>query len=262
VLAGTRRVTSHDELLTATGGDPFVRYEIPDDLPEPAFVNGSSALMVRRAHSGRSGMAAVGDADGIGRILAYLTGEPALAGVSAITVPRTSLDALAPQLPLTGEGGDWDWMWIDVPANRLPTDERIVNLDDSADAAELTALNVRGNPSAESEPGSGRTELWLGARDDSGAIVAAGALHRNAAGAGHLTGIVVDPDHRGTGLGAAVTVALTRAAIEGPGRISGICTLGMYATNDVARRLYQRLGYRTAQAFASRRIGPLGPTPG
>jgi len=262
VPTGTRRVTSHDELLTATDGDPFVRYEIPDDLPKPAFVYGRSALMARRTHNGWAGMAAIGDAEGIGRILQDLTGEPTLAGISTITVPRSSFDELAPQLALTGEGGDWDWMWIDGPTNRLPIDDRIVTLDDSADAAELTALNVRGNPSAESEPGSGRTELWLGARKDSGAIVAAGALHRNAAGAGHLTGIVVDPDHRGTGLGAAVTVALTRAAIQRPGRISGVCTLGMYATNDVARRLYQRLGYRTAQAFASRRIRPLGPTPG
>lgn len=262
MVAGTRRVTSHDELLTATGADPFVRYEIPDNLPTPAFVNGRSALMARRTHNGWAGMAAIGDADGIGRILADLTGEQALADVSTITIPRASFDALAPQLALTGEGGDWDWMWIDAPPDRLPIDERIVTLDDSADAAELTALNVKGNPSAESEPGSGRTELWLGARDDNGAIVAAGALHRNAAGAGHLTGIVVDPDHRSTGLGAAVTVALSRAAIEGPGRISGVCTLGMYATNDVAGRLYRRLGYRTAQAFASRRIHSFGSTPG
>ncbi len=79
-------------------------------------------------------------------------------------------------------------------------------------------------------------------------------LHRTAAGAGHLTGIVVDPAHRGQGLGTAVTAGLTRAAIERPARMPGVSTLGMYSDNDSARPLYRRLGYRSAHAFSSRLI--------
>ena len=98
-------------------------------------------------------------------------------------------------------------------------------------------------------PGTGVTERWLGVRV-AGTIVAAGALHRTGAGAPHLTGIVTHPDARGRGYGAAVTAALTRVALAD----SGVCTLGMYAGNDVARRLYERLGYRTAYGWASRAL--------
>lgn len=58
--------------------------------------------------------------------------------------------------------------------------------------------------------------------------------------------------HRGQGLGVAVTAGLTRRGIAG----SGVCTLGMYSDNDLARRLYTHLGYRTAYAWCSRRLLP------
>lgn len=189
-------------------------------------------------------------------LLRALIQEPAIRGLQRVTVPRTTLAAVAAVLPIGEVGGDWDWMWTDAAPVRQPAEDRLVVLDDAADAAELAALNALGNPSAESDPGSGRTELWLGVRDSAGPIIAAGALHRTAAGAPHLTGIVVDPAHRGTGLGAAVTAGLTRAALAVGGPISGVSTLGMYADNDGARRIYQRLGYRAAQQFSSRQLIP------
>ena len=250
----TRRATCHADLLTAVGGDPFVRYEIPADLPAPAFISGSSAVMVRTTHSGRPGLAAIGDAGTLAALFADLSGGAALAGVRTVTLPRNGFDVIARQLRLTDQGGEWDWLWTDTRPPVSAAQNLLIELDDRGDAEELTALNARGNPTAESEPGTGRTELWLGVRGPGGAIVAAGALHRTAAGAGHLTGIVVDPAHRGQGLGAAVTAGLTRAAIERPGPVRGVSTLGMYSDNDSARRLYRRLGYRTAHAFSSRLI--------
>lgn len=51
-----------------------------------------------------------------------------------------------------------------------------------------------------------------------------------------------------------MTAGLTRAALVADGPITGLCTLGMFADNEPARRLYGRLGFRTAQRFASRRV--------
>ena len=58
------------------------------------------------------------------------------------------------------------------------------------------------------------------------------------------------PSHRGRGLGLAMTAHLTRLAVG----LDGVCTLGMFADNDVARRLYHGLGYVTAHAWCSRQV--------
>ena len=63
-----------------------------------------------------------------------------------------------------------------------------------------------------------------------------------------LAGIAVDPARRGEGYGAAITAYLTRKAVA----TFGACTLGMFADNVTARRLYHRLGYRTGAQWSSR----------
>jgi predicted GNAT family acetyltransferase len=65
-----------------------------------------------------------------------------------------------------------------------------------------------------------------------------------------LAGITVHERARGTGLGLAVTARLTREAVAE----AGVCTLGMYSRNDVARRLYTGLGYGDTHAWSSRRL--------
>lgn len=180
----------------------------------------------------------------------------------ALTYPRSQAapveDVLGPASDSRSGGGDWDWLWTDAPPPRQPAEHRVVGLDDADDAADLIRLNAEHSPTAESEPGSGRTEVWLGIRDRAGSIIAAGAIHRTAAGAPHLCGIVVDAAHRGQGLGAAITAALTRRALSLSGDTS-VATLSVYAGNTGARRMYQQLGYHTAQAFRSRLMTPPSP---
>jgi len=87
---------------------------------------------------------------------------------------------------------------------------------------------------------------WAGVRR-SGRLLGAGALCSAPSGTPHLRAIVTHPDHRGTGLGAAVTAFLTREGL----RDSPVVTLGMYSDNDAARRLYHRLGYTTSHRWLS-----------
>jgi predicted GNAT family acetyltransferase len=72
-----------------------------------------------------------------------------------------------------------------------------------------------------------------------------------------LASVATRSDQRGRGLGGAVTGWVTRRLLEeGSPRV----TLGMYSDNDVARRLYLRLGYQVVHRFTSGRLrrGDLG----
>ena len=79
--------------------------------------------------------------------------------------------------------------------------------------------------------------------------MAAGALTRAPPAPRTSRAIVTRPDQRGHGLGAAVTAYLTDAGL----RSGPVVTLGMYSDNEVARRLYHRLGYVTSHRWASSR---------
>lgn len=258
------RLTDRADLVARSGRDAYVRFGVPDPFALEAFaVDG--AVGVERLnvspHRRRHSLMVVPDArvsdpaarsDAVRALLLGVRdgGHLERLGVTGVSVPSAHLPVLAGVLPL-GPGGDWEWMWTTEPPPPVPGEAAVVALDDTADAAELAALATGHSPTSEGEPGSGASELWLGVRDPgTGELVAAGAMQRFTPSTPHLAGIVTHLDHRGRGHGAAVTAALTRLALDR----AGVCTLGMYASNDVGRRLYHALGYRTAHTWASRTL--------
>jgi len=103
------------------------------------------------------------------------------------------------------------------------------------------------SPRAHARPGDDGVRGWAGVRRDD-RLVAAGALCASPSGTPHLRAIVSHLEHRGAGHGAAVTAYLTEAGLrESP------VSLGMYSDNDVARRMYHRLGYTTSHRWVSSR---------
>lgn len=240
-----------EELHRLFPGDPFLRWDVARPHATDIWVRGDAVAFQRHSHSGHiHGVSLLGDHD-VPELLDTVLGDlpPYINGVS---VERRFLPLLEERLGTRlADGGDWDWMWTDRAPDPLPAEGRLEELDDRRDAADITALNEIGSPSAESEPGTGRTQLWLGARSR-GDLVAAGAIHLTPGGAPHLAGIVVHPGMRGRGLGVALTAGLARRAIAE----HGVCTLGMYADNERARGIYDRLGFRIARAWASRRLVP------
>lgn len=250
-------IASQQSLEIASRRDPYVRYDgalLPGDT---AYRWGSAYALRTMPHSprrrGPRGTVLGPDDADAAALLAWVARTRPWGDLAGISVERHREPTLHDHF-VVGAGGDWDWWWSTVAPPRTPGEDLVVALDDTADAAALTALNELGNPTAESEPGTGRTEMWAGVRDerDGSRIIAAAALHRSRTGHGVLTGIVVDPAHRGHGLGRAVTAALTRRCIEA----DGVATLGMYADNDTARSLYTSLGYRVAHEFSSRAVTP------
>lgn len=247
-----RRITSHADLLDLTGGDPFVRWGIPDPFTGEVLAGHGAVAVERFGRRGRglwvfphSGGGEVAIRD----LLEALGGRVADLGTASISVPQEYADQLAATFAL-GSGGEWDWMWTDREPPAALHEDRLITLDDTDDAAELESLATAHSPTGEGDPGTGRTKLWLGLRAPDGELLAAGAMQTLESGAPHLAGIVTHADHRGRGLARAVTAGLTRHAVAE----HGVCTLGMYSANPPARAIYYGLGYHTAYAWHSRRL--------
>ena len=244
-----RRLQTHAELLGATGEDPFVRYDLPDPLEHPAWSLGGAVAVPRRTHTRRLGLLVLGPADDAGALVGQLVDEGQVPDVGGVTVSRGSIGAVAEHLTL-GEGNEWEWLYAASPPPVVAAESRLVTLSRN-DIGEITTLLDEANPGTDARPFEFPDQHWVGVRDEGGRLVACGVREPNLAGWPILSGITVAPGHRGTGLGLAVTARLTRDAV----RESGVCTLGLYSHNDVARRLYHGLGYAGDHLWSSRRLG-------
>jgi ribosomal protein S18 acetylase RimI-like enzyme len=171
--------------------------------------------------------------------------------IAGLTVPRGVPLATWNADPPPGEHDDsaWDMMACTTPPPAQADDARVVPLGDLTQVQDfLDRVNPQHSVRADYE----LVDLWAGVRDeDSGALLAVGALTRRLSGIAYLASIATDPAARGQGLGSAVTGVLTRRVFDGGEQL---CTLAHYHPNDSARRIYLRLGYRTTHQFCSGRI--------
>ena len=164
-----------------------------------------------------------------------------------ITAPR-GFDLVRPDG--AQEPGLWDLMRCDAAPPVQPGEDRAARVES---LAAVQAFLDRVNPHHSVRSDHPEVELWMGVADEaSDALLAVGALTRRPHGTGYLASIATAPEARGQGLGGAVTTALTRYAFAAGDRI---CTLAHYHPNEPARRLYQRLGYRTTHQLQSSWFG-------
>jgi ribosomal protein S18 acetylase RimI-like enzyme len=244
-----RQITSHADLLDATGDSAFIRYDIPSPLEGTGYALGDAVALPRRTHTRRLGLLLMGPVADVGQLVGAMLSEGVVpSDLRAVTVQRGALDAVAAHLPLA-DGNEWEWLYAAQAPSEVPAESRLVTLA-GTDVADILGLFDVANPHTDARPFDFPDQHWVGARDESGRLVACGVREPNVAGWPVLSGITVHPDDRGTGLGLAVTAYLTREAI----RERGVCTLGMYSHNDVARRLYHGLGYGGDHLWSSRRL--------
>ncbi|WP_163544178.1 GNAT family N-acetyltransferase [Occultella kanbiaonis] len=242
-------------LLARSGYDPYVRWATPADVIAAAGEHGWVCVAPWRP-SGHWGGAAVvapdAPADAESEALELLAASARERGVPIDWFSTAAGRELRAPAPLTVVGsGRWDFLWTEVPPVESPSSAvDLLELDDTADAARIEVFARLHNPGFEGFPGRGFATLWLGVADDQGDLIAVGSLHELASGAPHLAGIVVHTDHRGRGLGRALTASLTRRAIQ----TAGVATLGVYSDNAVALAVYAGLGYRTGRRFETRSL--------
>lgn len=246
-----RELATHADLLEATGGSAFIRYDIPEPLDRPAYALGDAVALPRQTHTRRLGLLVLGPPDDAGALVAAM----AAAGLhpedlTGVTVQRGSLPAVAAHLAVA-DGNEWEWMCATATPPTVPAEDRLVPLSGN-DLPDISALLAEANPRTDARPFEHPGQQWVGVRDDAGRLVACGVREPNLAGFPLLVGITVRADERGTGLGLAVTAHLTRESVAE----AGVCTLGMYSDNDVARRVYHGLGYTGDHLWSSRRIRP------
>lgn len=244
-----RQITSHADILDATNDSAFIRYDIPSPLEGTGYALGDAVALPRRTHTRRLRLLVMGPTADVGQLVGAMLADGLVAqDLRAVTVPRGALDAVAAHLPLA-DGNDWEWMYAARAPSVVPAESRLVGLD-PVDLPEIRGLLDVANPRTDARPFEFPDQQWVGVRDDAGRLVACGVREPNVAGCPALSGISVHPDERGRGLGLAVTAYLTREAV----RERGVCTLGMYSDNHVARRVYHGLGYGGDHLWSSRRL--------
>ncbi|GAB3589051.1 hypothetical protein GCM10027446_00430 [Angustibacter peucedani] len=240
-----RELHDHTDLLAASDGDAFVRWMVDPAVPLRGWALATGVAWVRRTPRRRTTLTVRADVDDAVRATAQLLA--AAPEVDFVTLPRGAAEPLADLLDLR-VGDDWDWMSTATPPPRHPLEHLVQPLGD-ADRDDVAALLSAASPRHSAEPDEPGVR-WDGVRADDGRLVACAARQVVGPGVPHLASIATRPDVRGQGLGAAVTAAATRRGFDDG---APVVTLGMYADNAVARRLYERLGFVCEHRWSSRR---------
>lgn len=236
-MSRLRAIDGPSDLLETSAGDPFLRWEVDPAEPLQAWADDDRGTigLIRRSHRWGNSLVVLGEVAAARRTAADLL---SVLDVRGLTLPRAGDED--PSSP-----GCWDWMWTTTAPPSQPGEEALVRLDDPD---EVAALLAEASPRHSRGPYDPSSWGWFGLRDPDGSLIACGTVELIGPDIPHLASIATRPDRRGRGLGATVTAGLTRRALaEG----SPAVTLGVYADNAVARRLYQRLGFRLEWQFSS-----------
>ena len=209
-------------------------------------------LLVVSSHR-RPGVSLLGRGDGalVDRLVAELVATR-LTDARWMSLPRTArpsravLDALG-LVPFS----TWDWLSADAAPPVLDGEARVRRLEPVRESDAIRACLAAANPQTSADPTAPGEVGWWGVdgRTELAGVVGVSVRAGISEGVSwHLHGLAVRDEYRGAGLGTALTAACTRAGLT---RGAEWVSLGMYASNDPARRIYHRLGYRTEAEFAS-----------
>lgn len=245
--------SAHAALLAARPEDLFLRYDVVPGRVSRAHVEGR-AVGWTSDHPFRHV-----------RWLTVLADDPAAAAdlaarlvaadprVDGLTLPEAAAALLPAQAaPPVGERWCW-WLTDSAPA---PRSGEAAVADLALDDARIGPLLAH-SASASAFPGDRAVRRWVGVLDGD-ELLACAAHVEHVPGVPHLASVVTAPGARGRGLAADLCARLTRDALRAG---APVVTLGMYSDNDVARRVYTRLGFVVDRDFSSGYLPGRGPHP-
>ena len=255
-----RRLASAAELHQLAGSDPYALQV--DDSVAAIWAGDSGAvgwLVPSPRYPGSGHLVCLGEPAAAVDLLADVVAETDAAGdltVGSASLPRTAVPALPPHLRID-PANEWEWFATTTPPPVQPGEAEVRWLGEP-DHDDIVRLLRTHSGRHDAEPGQEHAKRWCGIRDDAGDLVAVAAHTEFWSSVPFLASVATRSDQRGRGLGGAVTGWITRRLLEeGRPRV----TLGMYSDNDVARRVYLRLGFEVVHRFTSGRLRR-GPTTG
>jgi len=264
-------ISQADDLLGWPGGQPYLTSDVA--ASDVAFgcravdLAGAtrSVAFIRTPSADRDHpwITALGDPGDVEMLVEHLLtehGEVNDGGlVGGATVPASIRTQLSQRLlsrtpPIrwgtTDQGAPWDWWWAAEVRLDEPAAHEVIWLDafDPMTADAIRTLLAVASPTHWAPPEHPHVTRWAGIVDQHGAVLACVAETLRIPGHPHLASVATHPDHRGRGMAVAVTGWMTQELLaEGAPLVS----LGMYAHNDIARRVYTRLGYTCAYSWFS-----------
>lgn len=244
---------SPTELLEAGGDDPYCRVAALGGGVTRAWAGDGAVAWLRHDDQGRPRLASIGCPSAAASVVPEASADHP-EGLRA-SLPRGGYAYLPDDVTAT-HVGDWDWFCTATAPAPQPG-ESLVSWLTASDDEEIRALLREVSPGASTWPGDARGRRWAGLRTSEGRLAAVLADTSQVPGIGHLSSVATALDARGNGYGSALTAWTTRQFLaEG----ADLVTLGMYAENDTARRLYERLGYRCAHQFSGGHVEPAATT--
>jgi GNAT superfamily N-acetyltransferase len=251
---------AHDpygDLVAARPDDRFLRFDVSPRRVERAHVRGRAvAWTSTHPFRGVRWLTAVADDPGSAAEVATCLSDAVAGGgmdVHGITVPSRAQTALAPGLRSPAPER-WSWWWTEDSPQRRPGEAEVVLLDPADPRIPILLAH---STSASAEPGDPKIRRWAGLVEGQ-ALVACACHTEHQPGVPHLASVVTHPDHRGHGLAGDLCAWLTRTALD---EGAPVVTLGMYADNAAARRVYQGLGFVEEVEFASGYLPGHAPPP-
>lgn len=246
------------ELLDLTGGDAYVRAAalvLPAETTARVLDRG--AVWCRPGHDGFGlRLSGIGDPGNAAELALEIAGGNPVAREGASTgdphvhasLPAGWASSLSEGFASALEvavGRDWDWMWTDDAPPTQPA-EGAVSWLGSEDEQEIASLLEEVSPGASTWPGDGRAQRWAGLRAPDGRLAATLADTSRHEAVGEVSSVATAYGYRGRGYAAALVAWTTRQFFTAGAELA---TLGMYADNATARRLYERLGYHCDHHF-------------
>ncbi|HSN05737.1 MAG TPA: GNAT family N-acetyltransferase [Candidatus Angelobacter sp.] len=261
----------HARLAAALEDDPFVLLDVDAGALERIAAVPGEAVAWLSNHPSRgvrwvTGLAAdpasAADVAAAVRLVVRLATEARDSGhgPAGVTVSRGGRPLLPPDLQAP-EAWEWDF-WV---TREEPGPEAMVSaygpaarvVDVPAADPRLAPLLDLASPSAPLRPGDPRVVRWAAIEDpdhglsDTGGLAAVLAVTVQRSGAAHLNDVATHPERRGRGLARTLCGQVTLDALRAG---HPAVTLGMYADNDPARRVYSALGFTFVRGQTS---GPL-----
>lgn len=232
-----------DELLDATAGDPLVRAVVLGGrIVGPAW-SGYGAYAWSGTHRGAPAAMGIGSPSGAAQLLSAIDGE--LSDLRYASLPRGWLNHVVDER--VTYKADWDWFWTEKASHDTLVSHDAAWLDDD-DSHDVRALLENAMPGAAAQPGDARVRRWAGIRNGTGRLVACAADTFLSPMIGHLSSVATATDQRRMGYGGAIVDWMVRQYLDEGAQM---VTLGMYADNITARKLYDRLGFHCQHLFTS-----------